>query len=195
MSVRSLYNKCISENVFDAKRAAAYFFVSEFAYAGTTRYNSKNEFNVLYGGIGYNRKSLTDKIKFFGSVKNLFDKTIIHNLDFEEFLTQQNIKENDFIFLDPPYDSEFSTYDNNVFNKEDHIRLEKLLSSINTRWMMVIKNTDFIYDLYNNKGYYIKSFDKKYTINLNNKNNREVTHLIITSYDTVVNCSQKFVSL
>jgi len=54
--------------------------------------------------------------------------------------------------LDPPYDSEFSTYDKNIFNKEDQKRLaDYLIKDCNAKWMMIIKNTEFIFDLYNKK--------------------------------------------
>ena len=46
--------------------------------------------------------------------------------------------------------------------------------------MLVIKNTDFIYNLY--KKFNIKSFDKKYSVSLKNRNDRSVEHLIITNY-------------
>jgi DNA adenine methylase len=48
--------------------------------------------------------------------------------------------------------------------------------------MLVIKNTDFISDLYNNKGLYITSFDKTYMVSFKGRNNRDCEHLIITNY-------------
>jgi len=36
--------------------------------------------------------------------------TDIYNLDFEKFLSEIKPTENDFIFLDPPYDTNFSDY-------------------------------------------------------------------------------------
>ena len=48
--------------------------------------------------------------------------------------------------------------------------------------MLIIKNTDFIYNLYNHPGINISSFDKKYIVSFMNRNNRDVTHLIITNY-------------
>jgi len=48
--------------------------------------------------------------------------------------------------------------------------------------MMVIKNTDFIFDLYNNKELNIKTFDKKYLVSFMNRNDKEVKHLLITNY-------------
>jgi len=48
--------------------------------------------------------------------------------------------------------------------------------------MMIIKNTDFIYSLYNNKSLNIESFEKNYLVSFMNRNNKKVEHLIITNY-------------
>ncbi|MCM1029611.1 MAG: DNA adenine methylase [Pseudoflavonifractor sp.] len=71
-------------------------------------------------------------------------------MDFEEFLDVTDPGQDDFIFLDPPYDSEFSTYAQNAFTRDDQERLANyLLTKCRAKWMMIIKNTDFIYNLYN----------------------------------------------
>ena len=44
-------------------------------------------------------------------------------MDFYEFMNTYKPKKNDFVFLDPPYDSEFSTYAKNEFDKDDQARL------------------------------------------------------------------------
>ena len=72
-------------------------------------------------------------------------KTKIYNLDFEKVLNKFELNENDFIFLDPPYDSEFSTYDQNSFDKNEQIRLADFLKNTKACWMLIIKKTDFIY--------------------------------------------------
>ena len=87
------------------------------------------------------------------------------------------------IFLDPPYDSEFSTYAQNEFTRNDQTRLANyLINDCESNWMMVIKNTDFIYDLYNKDGIYMTSFDKKYLVSFQNRNDKDVEHLLITNY-------------
>ena len=54
--------------------------------------------------------------------------------------TQPN--EQDFVFLDPPYDSEFSTYAQNAFTKEDQERLaDYMINECKAKWMMIIKYT------------------------------------------------------
>ena len=48
--------------------------------------------------------------------------------------------------------------------------------------MLIIKNTNFILDLYSNKGLNIKIFDKKYLVSFMNRNDKDVEHLLITNY-------------
>ena len=110
-------------------------------------------------------------------------KTTIDNLDFEEFFIKNKPKKDDFIFLDPPYDSEFSTYVQNKFTRQDQTRLAKyLIKDCEANWMMIIKNTEFIYGLYDKKDIYITSFDKKYLVSFQNRNNKDAKHLIISNY-------------
>lgn len=185
MFYRSMYNRSNSLPFTVAQRTVLFFFIRNFAYSGMFRYNAKGEFNVPYGGIGYNSKDLSKKIKFYHSENLLhqLNRTIIEKLDFEAFLEKHTPQEDDFIFLDPPYDSEFSTYAQNEFGKAEQERLaEYLFTKCKAKWMLVIKNTDFIYQLYHREGAYISSFDKKYAVSFMNRNNREVTHLLITNY-------------
>jgi len=91
-----------------------------------------------------------------------------------------------FIFLDPPYDTEFSTYDQNEFNQGDQIRLANFLTNeVNSKWMLIIKNTEFIHRLYEKEGVFINYFDKSYTVSFMNRNNKNSEHLMITNYELI----------
>lgn len=181
MYIRSLYN---SINVEDdiAAYSAYFYFIREYCYSSMFRYNSDGKFNVPYGGISYNRKNLFTKIEYLHSeiIVNKLQKASMHCEDFETFLNTLNLSEKDFIFLDPPYDTEFSTYANNTFDKNDQIRLADYLKKTKARFLLVIKETDFIRSLY--PRFNIISFDKHYLVSFKNRNKKDVTHLIITNY-------------
>jgi len=182
---RYLYNNIKKYNINKNFATAIFFFIRNYAYSGMFRYNSRGEFNVPYGGIGYNKKNLDKKIEYFQNplLINKLQQTIIENLDFEIFLKKYNPTKNDFIFLDPPYDTEFSTYALNEFSREDQKRLANyLINECNAKWLMIIKYTDFIYELYNKKNISITSFDKKYLVSFKNRNNKNAIHLIIKNY-------------
>ena len=156
MFIRALYNQNQTQN------SEYFYFIREYCYSSMFRYNANGEFNVPYGGISYNRKNFQRKIDYIKSneLQSHFVNSDIFNLDFEEFLDKIKLKNTDFIFLDPPYDTDFSSYVNNSFDKKDQERLANyLINKCPAKFMLVIKNTDFISELYSNKGLYINSFD------------------------------------
>lgn len=169
----------------DAELVHLWFIMRELAYSGMFRYSKKGDFNVPYGGMSYNKKNIDTKIKHMTSLKELdfYKNAEFNNLDFELFFEKYNyFNENDFIFLDPPYDSEFSQYNKEKdFEKDDQTRLRDVLLKTKANIMVVIKNTPFIYDLYKND-FKISDFDKKYSVNFKNRNIQEVNHLVITNY-------------
>lgn len=185
MNYRYLYNDDEIADVNPKLHCALFFFMRNYSYSGMFRYSSKGEFNVPYGGMAYNSKMLDKKLNYYRSKDLLrhFDKTVIYNLDFAQFLRKVQPGEDDFIFLDPPYDSEFSTYAQNAFTREDHRRLaDYLINECRAKWMLIIKNTDFIYGLYSQQHVRIRSFSKEYMVSFMNRNERKVTHLMITNY-------------
>ncbi len=165
------------------QRAANFFFIRENCYGSMFRYNRRGEFNIPYGGMSYNNKDFAAKVQalFQPETAALFANTQIYCRDFEEFLEQAKPTKNDFIFLDPPYDTEFSDYEGNAFTKLDQARLAVALSKTPAKFLLIIKNTPFIEALYS-QGFYVRKFDKQYTYNVRSRNDRAAEHLIITNY-------------
>lgn len=171
---------------------AIYFFIRQVCYSSMFRYNKDGKFNVPYGGISYNRKSFANKIDYYQNeavIKHLADTTI-GNMDFYDFMNKYTPKKDDFVFLDPPYDSEFSTYAKNEFGKDDQARLaDYLIRECKANFMIVIKNTDYISSLYcegtktaNGKELYVSCFDKRYFVSFQDRNDKNAQHLLITNY-------------
>lgn len=167
-----------------AYKIANFYWIREYCYGSMFRYNKNGEFNIPYGGISYNKKNFQNKINdiFSYETQDLFTNVNISNLNFETFVDGLKLTESDFIFLDPPYDTEFSDYEGRTFDHHDQIRLRNFLTKTNAKIMLVIKNTDFIFNLYNNDHFHIINFDKQYTYNVRDRNERNVDHLIITNY-------------
>jgi DNA adenine methylase len=185
MHLRHLYNHLEAYSIVPGVASAIFFFVRENAYASMFRYNRSGAFNVPYGGITYNRKDLARKIAALRSLdlQAHLQDTVIENLDFEEFLLKHPPQPDDFLFLDPPYDSDFSTYTRNEFHSRDQERLaDYLLTRCPARFLLVIKNTPLIQELYRQKGLNIQSFEKKYLVSFQDRNNREAEHLMIMNY-------------
>lgn len=163
-------------------RAANFCFIREYCYGSMFRYNSKGEFNIPYGGMSYNSKNFRAKIDdmFSKDTKDIFSRTDIHCSDFEDFFYDASLTGDDFMFLDPPYDTDFSDYEGKDFTQADQERLAHALKKTPAQFVLVIKNTDFIHSLYS-KDFSILSFDNQYTYNVRSRNERKVEHLIITN--------------
>ena len=166
----------------EAYKAANFYFIREYCYGSMFRYNAKGEFNIPYGGMSYNRKDMRAKIDhiFDPDVARLFARTEICCMDFESFFDAVQLSDDDFMFLDPPYDTEFSDYEGKSFNRRDQERLAEALKKTPAKFILVFKNTDFIYGLYE-KDFSIFTFDKQYTYNVRSRNERASEHLIITN--------------
>lgn len=186
--IRSLYNLSQREKILTFEKQSAFFyFIREFCYASMFRYNNSGEFNIPYGGSAYNKKDFRKKVDYIFSkeVTELLGNTEIANEDFESFLNKLKLTPKDFIFLDPPYDTEFSNYAQNTFDKKDQERLASYLIKTKAKFILIIKETEFIRSLYtgNDKNIKISSFEKTYLYNVRGRNERDVNHLIIKNFD------------
>lgn len=184
--LRDVYNKPSEYNKLSRPRKVAiYLFIREYCYSSMFRFNKNGGFNVPYGGVSYNKKTLETKITYYKTkeVKNILNHTQLYNEDFYSFLNKIKIDKNDFMFLDPPYDTTFSEYDRNSFGMEDQKRLANyLINECPCRFMLIIKKTDFIESLYINQGLKILEQDKTYFVSFKNRNKKDVKHLIIMNY-------------
>jgi DNA adenine methylase len=186
--VRHLYNYSTRYTLPLTEHSAFFYFLRENAYAAMFRFNRAGQFNVPYGGISYNRKRLQtkiEKIRANGLHKRLHN-TKFANLDFLEFLRKHPPQVGDFVFFDPPYDTEFSAYDQNSFGRSDQERLaEYVINECKANVMLVLKSTEFILSLYSKNNLNLQSFDKTYMYTIKERNIRDVTHVMITNYPTI----------
>ena len=102
--------------------------------------------------------------------------------DFELFLREAAPDRSDFVFIDPPYDSDFSEYDNLPFAGSDQERLRRVLEGLLASVMIVIKDTPRIRRLYQSDRWRVAETDKTYMWTIKSRNDRDATHLIITNY-------------
>ncbi|MHA2501509.1 MAG: DNA adenine methylase [Candidatus Kariarchaeaceae archaeon] len=188
-AIKSGYYFCIRDEYFNPRPSSAvFFFIREFCYGSMFRFNSQGQFNIPYGGINYNAKNFKAKIDHLTSenVQNILSNFSFENDDFETFLTDASLTPSDFIFLDPPYDSDFKNYGKNPFGEDDQRRLAAILEKCPAKWLLVIQRTDLIWELYSvmqQQGKVsILSYDKTYTYNVRGRNERETSHLLIKNF-------------
>lgn len=165
---------------------AAWYVVRSVCYSGMFRYGKNGAFNVPYGGIAYNSRDFASSLKHLMSsdVTDFLSRSEINQLDFEDlFAKYNNFNSNDFIFVDPPYDSAFSQYNaDGDFTANDQKRLANVLLGTSAKWMLVIKNTPFILSLYQDPSLFRGVFGKNYQVNFRNRHDRGVEHLVVTNY-------------
>jgi DNA adenine methylase len=162
----------------DLDSAKRFYYQRKTCFRGMLRYNKNGKFNIPFGrykSISYNELLNVD-------YENLLKRTEILNKGFEYIFENYN-DENNFMFLDPPYDSEFTDYGYCQFGKEEQRKLATCFKNTKIKCLMVIGKTDFIEELYN--GYIVAEYDKKYRFKLyNNRIGDEINtkHLIIKNY-------------
>lgn len=165
----------ISDELDSAKR---FYYQRKTCFRGMLRYNKNGKFNIPFGKyktINYNDIQEKD-------YETLLNRTEILNKGFEYIFENYN-DENHFMFLDPPYDSEFTDYGYCQFGKEEQRKLAALFKNTKIKCLMVIGKTAFIEELYN--GYIVEEYDKKYKFKLyDNRVGDEINtkHLIIKNY-------------
>ena len=171
------------ERLADYTRAARTIYLNKACFNGLYRVNSKNEFNVPFG-------KKTKVNTYEGSNLNLIsyyltnNKIEILNEDFEKSV--ETAKKGDFIYFDPPYDSDtstFNSYTEEGFGKEQQIRLSKVFKDLANRGCYVMlsnHNTSLINELYSEFNIHI--IEAKRNINSNGKKRGKVEEVIITNY-------------
>lgn len=115
------------------QQAAQFIFLNRTSFNGIYRVNLKGEYNVPYGFKKYNQLFDFDNII---ELHNLFKNTFFKACDFEDTLCR--IKENDLVFLDPPYtvahkNNGFIKYNQKIFAWEDQIRLNNYIEEIKSK--------------------------------------------------------------
>jgi DNA adenine methylase len=161
----------------DAKR---FYYLRKTCYRGMLRYNSSGKFNIPFGKYKtINYEDLLNK-----NYEKLLENTQIFNTSFNDIFEQFN-DTNNFVFLDPPYDSEFTDYGYCSFGKDEHKQLAECFKNTNNKCLMIIGKTDFIADLY--KDYIVDEYQKNYKFRLHSgritNENIDTKHLIIKNYD------------
>ena len=158
--------------------AMRFYYLRKTCFRGMLRYNKDGKFNIPYGRYKtINYSDLQNK-----AYEELLSRTEVLNESFEYLFEHYN-DANNFMFLDPPYDSEFTDYGYCKFGKEEQKKLASLFKATKIKCLMIIGKTSFIEELY--KDYIVGEYDKKYKFKLYaGRIGDEINtkHLIIKNY-------------
>jgi DNA adenine methylase len=148
---RKRFNQLIKQNKGETAEAAElFYFLNRTCFNGLCRFNNSGEFNVPFGSykkINY----VTD----FHPYQRLLKNWTFQNHDLELL----SISPDDFVYADPPYDVEFTSYSSGGFSWEDQIRTAELLAKQTGPVVLSNQSTPRIEKLYHKLGFTITYLD------------------------------------
>lgn len=155
-----------------------YFFINKTAYSGMIRYNKNGEYNVPFGRYPHlNTQLITQRHS------DLLQGAELFCADYSQIFRMA--QEDDFIFLDPPYDCVFHDYGNkgqttNGFDETEHRRLAADFKNLPCRALMVIGKTPLTEELYGD--YIVDEYYKNYSVNIRNRFHNDSMHIVVKNY-------------
>ena len=176
-------NKNTYNKLSDYTRAARTIYLNKACFNGLYRVNSKGEFNVPYGKKTKVNTYDGNNLITVSNYLTMNDIKIL-NVDYKEAL--KTAKKGDFVYIDPPYDSDttiFTNYTETGFNKDSQRELASIFKELSDKGVFVMLsnyNTTLIQELY--KDYHIHLIEAKRSINANAKKRGRVFEVIITNY-------------
>lgn len=186
-SSRDKFNSLILSESNSIEKAALFIFLNKTCFNGLYRVNKKGQFNVPMGA--YKNPCICDEDNL-RNVSNALQKVEIVCGDYT--LSKNVIDENSFVYIDPPYrpiseTSGFTSYNTDVFDDNEQIRLAKFIDEINEMGAkIVLSNSDpqnvneedtFFEELY--KSYKIKRVEASRMINSKSDGRGKIKELLI----------------
>jgi DNA adenine methylase len=137
---RDRFNNLLRDGKADSADAAGlFYYLNRTGFNGLCRFNRSGEFNVPFGRyarIGYTRDFL--------SYRDVVGEWTFTNVDVEAV----PLKRSDFVYADPPYDVEFTTYSKGGFSWADQERTAVWLAAHPGPVVLVNQATARIESLY-----------------------------------------------
>jgi DNA adenine methylase len=188
---KKIDHKRYSENWIP--RAAQIIFLNKTCFNGLFRFNSRGEFNTPVGK--YKNPKIVDEDNLV-EVSKLLSVAEIKKACFTDF--EKNIKNDAFIYYDPPYrplnkTSGFTAYSKNEFGDSQQQELAKLFKGVNKKGVLqMLSNSDpknhnpndnFFDELYS--GFHIFRVPAKRMINSVASKRNAINELIVTNYKVI----------
>jgi DNA adenine methylase len=174
------------QKLTSVQRASRIIYLNKTCYNGLFRVNKAGEFNTPFGN--YKNPNITNEITL-RAVSDYLNKTRITFTckDFEEVLI--DIKNDAFVYLDPPYHpvsdtASFTGYARNKFGRDEQIRLKKACDMLNERGIKFLLSnsaTNFIIDLY--KNYRIEVIQAKRAINSKADKRGQIDEVLVRNFE------------
>lgn len=142
---RARFNKLIQNGGAKSSEAAElFYYLNRTCFNGLCRFNKGGQFNVPFGTY-----TTINYAKDFGEYAEAFKQWEFTNVDVEKV----EIESTNFIYADPPYDTEFTTYSPGGFSWDDQKRTAELLSKHAGPVVISNQATPRIVELYEGLGF------------------------------------------
>jgi DNA adenine methylase len=157
---RERFNKLVRNGKRRSREAAQlFYYLNRTCFNGLCRFNQSGEFNVPFGTHAASLKYAGD----FDHYRAVFSSWEFTNLDF----AQLDIAPDDFIYADPPYDVDFTTYSQGGFSWADQVRAAEWLAAHPGPVILSNQATPRIKKLYRNLGFKLGYYDAPRRISCN----------------------------
>lgn len=148
---RDCFNQLIKDRESDGAEAAQlFYYLNRTCFNGLCRFNQRGEFNVPFG----THKAIT-YAEDFSQFRRVFKDWDFTNRDIESL----ELEPEDFIYADPPYDVEFTTYSSGGFSWDDQVRAAEWLAAHPGPVVLSNQATTRIVELYEKLGFEITYLD------------------------------------
>jgi len=148
---RERFNRLIRDGKSDTREGAQlFYYLNRTCFNGLCRFNKGGDFNVPFGtykAINYATN--------FSQYATLFRQWEFSNQD----VARLKLRPEDFVYADPPYDVEFTTYSSGGFSWDDQVRTAKLLAGHPGPVVISNQATARIIELYEDCGFKLTYLD------------------------------------
>ncbi len=147
---RARFNELVNHGgVKSSEAAQLFYYLNRSCYNGLCRFNQSGEFNVPFG-----KYKMVNYAQSFLGYRSLFRHWKFTNEDLERL----DVHRDDFIYADPPYDVEFTTYSAGGFSWDDQVRTAQWLAKHPGPVLLSNQATPRIVRLYRQLGFRLKFF-------------------------------------
>lgn len=182
--IRGVDRTTAYEKWTDIQRASRFIYLNKTCYNGLYRINSRGQFNSPYGR--YTNPTILDADNLYACHRSL-RKAVIEVSDF--YKVRRRIRENDFVYFDPPYaplsaTAKFTSYTKKGFDVDMQYKLRDLCHALDQRsirFMLSNSSAPLILDLY--AEFNVEFVYATRSINSNAGKRGKIPEVVVTNYE------------
>lgn len=156
---RDRFNQLIRDQKSETTEAAQlFYYLNRTGFNGLCRFNRSGEFNVPFG-----RHETINYLQDFSSYCKVLRNWRFSSCDLEKLPLERD----DFVYADPPYDVDFTTYSAGGFSWDDQVRTAECLAKHPGPVVLSNQATPRIIALYQRLGFVLQYLDAPRRISCN----------------------------